>query len=262
MKQQKKNLHDNINYFENYEDLTGFYYGKFKNKSFLEIITTIYEEENIKLDDNNKLVDVKEFKFLIHSLISVDYENLLIKKFDSIRIKLFNYLKETDYTIKDVLRFIQMLRPIFINNMYFRESSMIFINNSHLYDILTHENISAFKKWKLKYLIFILKVLRLLDVPLLKDHDIYKFWKNKYNFEQRKEYIYEVYIECGTLENMSEGALIYFKYHIEYDETLIKNNRFPFIVDIVNKYNNIFKEDQPNLAPGRKIKKNKCVCVS
>jgi hypothetical protein len=58
----------NINYFENYEDLTNFSLNPFENKSFLEVINKIYDDDELKLNDELKLINVDEYKFLIESL--------------------------------------------------------------------------------------------------------------------------------------------------------------------------------------------------
>ena len=86
-------------------------------------------------------------------------------------------------------------------------------------------------------------------MPILKEHDIKKYWCNKNNFEQRKEYILDDlcinYEDCGTFENMGVGALFYYKDVLKNDEELIKKNEYEFINnEILNKYNNLFFEVQ------------------
>ena len=78
----KKNIIDdsNINYYENYEDLTEHYLEPYKNKSLLEVINKIYVDDELKLIDDFKLINANEYKFLIQSLITIDYTNLKIKK--------------------------------------------------------------------------------------------------------------------------------------------------------------------------------------
>ena len=65
----KKNIIDdsNINYYENYEDLTEQFLEPYKNKSLLEVINKIYDDDELKLNDDLKLICVDEYKFLIHS---------------------------------------------------------------------------------------------------------------------------------------------------------------------------------------------------
>ena len=117
----KKNIVDDssINYYENYEDLTDQYLEPYKNKSLLEVINKIYDDDELKLNDDFKLINVNEYKFLIQYLITIDYNNLKIKKNENIRIKLFNHLKEPEHTIKDSLRFLNMIEPIFNNILFF-----------------------------------------------------------------------------------------------------------------------------------------------
>jgi len=101
----KKNVDDtNINYFENYEDLN-YKYEHYKNKSLLDIINIIYEEDELKLNDEFKLTNVDEYKFLIRSLISTDFKHLKVKKNENIRLKMYNHLNEESFTLKDLLRF-------------------------------------------------------------------------------------------------------------------------------------------------------------
>ena len=110
----KNNVDDsNINFYDDYEDLNEKYSQKFKNKSLLEIINNIYEEDELKLNDEFKLINVDEYKFLIRSLITTDFKYLKVKKNENIRLKLFNHLKEESYTIKDLLRFLNMIEQIF-----------------------------------------------------------------------------------------------------------------------------------------------------
>ena len=60
----KNNVDDsNINFYDDYEDLNEKYSQKFKNKSLLEIINNIYEEDELKLNDEFKLINVDEYKF-------------------------------------------------------------------------------------------------------------------------------------------------------------------------------------------------------
>ena len=66
----KNNVDDsNINYYEDYEDLNVKYSEIYKNKTLLDIINNIYEEDELKLNDEFKLINVAEYKFLIRSLI-------------------------------------------------------------------------------------------------------------------------------------------------------------------------------------------------
>lgn len=124
----------NINYFENYEDLTINYFKPFENKSFLEVINKIYDDDELKLNDELKLFNIEEYKFLIQSLITIDYDNLKVKKYENIRLKLFNHLKEPVYTMKDLLRFLNMIEPIFNNLLVFTEK-IIYMLKHHIYII-------------------------------------------------------------------------------------------------------------------------------
>ena len=248
----KKNIIDdsNMNYYENYEDLTEHYLEPYKNKSLLEVINKIYVDDELKLNDDFKLINVHEYKFLIQSLITIDYNNLNVKKYENIRLKLFNHLKEPEHTIKDLLRFLNMIEPIFNNLLFFTEKNTTYATTNYLYNIFSDfENNDLNEKWKLKYILFIIKILKLFDVPILKEHDIKKYWCNKNNFEQRKEYILDDlcinYEDCGTFENMGVGALFYYKDVLKNDEDLIKKNQYTFINnEILNKYNNLFFEVQ------------------
>jgi hypothetical protein len=133
---KKKVVEDsNINYFENYEDLTNKYLKPFENKSLLEVINKIYDDDELKLNDELKLINVDEYKFLIHSLITVDYNNLKVKKYENIRLKLFNHLKEPEFTMKDLLRFLSMIEPLFNNLLLFTEKNYIYAQSSYLYNI-------------------------------------------------------------------------------------------------------------------------------
>ena len=70
----KNNVDDsNINYYEDFEDLNEKYSEIHKNKPLLDIINNIYEEDELKLNDEFKLIDVDEYKFLIRSLITTDF---------------------------------------------------------------------------------------------------------------------------------------------------------------------------------------------
>ena len=98
-------------------------------------------------------------------------------------------------------------------------------------------------------------------MPLLESHDIKKYWGNKYNFEQRKEFILDdlcqIYEDCGTFENMGRGALYYYKDVLKDDEELIKNNQYTFINnELLNKYNNLFFEVQNKNKPIKQTKRN------
>ncbi len=68
----------NINYFENYEDLTNKYLKPFE-KNIFEVINKIYDDDELKLNDELKLINVDEYKFLIQSLITIDYNKLKVK---------------------------------------------------------------------------------------------------------------------------------------------------------------------------------------
>ena len=133
----KKNIIDdsNINYYENYEDLTDHILEPYKNKSLLEVINKIYDDDELKLNDDFKLINVHEYKFLIQSLITIDYTNLKIKKNENIRLKLFNHLKETEHTIKDLLRFLNMIEPIFNNLLFFTEKNTTYATTNCLCNI-------------------------------------------------------------------------------------------------------------------------------
>ena len=258
----KKNIVDdsNINYYENYEDLTEHFLEPYKNKSLLEVINQIYDEDELKLNDDFKLINVDEYKFLIHSLITKDFNNLKVKKHENLRLKLYNHLKESEHTIKDLLRFLNMIESIFNNLLFFTEKSSIYATAGYIYNIFVNiENNDLFESWKLKYLIFIFKIFKIFDVPILEGHSIKKYWMNKYNFEQRREFIlYDLcqkYEDCGTLENMGCGALHYYKNVVENDEDSINKNMYPFINHLILKYyNNLFTEIKPN-KPIKQIKK-------
>ena len=212
----KKSIDDsNINYYENYVDDSFKYIELYKNKSLFEIINKIYDDDELKLNDEFKLINADEYKFLIQSLITTDFINLKIKKYDNIRLKLFNHLKESEFTLKDLLRVLNMLESIFENSIFYERDST-YATANYIYNIFEDvENNKLFEYWKLKYLIFIFKILKLFDVPILKEHSIKKYWMNKYNFEQRKDYIlYDLcqnFEDCGTFENMGCGALFYYK---------------------------------------------------
>jgi hypothetical protein len=143
-----------------------------------------------------------------------------------------------------------MIEPIFNNLLFFTEKNTTYATTNYLYNIFSDfENNDLNEKWKLKYILFIIKILKLFDVPILKEHDIKKYWCNKNNFEQRKEYILDDlcinYEDCGTFENMGVGALFYYKDVLKNDEELIKKNEYEFINnEILNKYNNLFFEVQ------------------
>ena len=245
----------NINYFENYEDLTSKYLKPFENKTLLEVINKIYDDDELKLNDELKLINVDEYKFLIQSLITVDYNNLKVKKYENIRLKLFNHLKEPEFTMKDLLRFLSMIEPLFNNLLLFTEKNYIYAQSSYLYNILSDfENNNLFEEYKLKYLVFIIKIFKLFDVPILKTHNIKKYWMNKYNFEQRRDFIEWDLDDCGTFEKMGDGALFYYKDIVEKDEELINNNQYEFINnEIFNKYNNIFIKESNKI---KTIKRN------
>jgi hypothetical protein len=257
----KINIDDsNINYNENYEDLTEIYLKPYKNKSLLENIKNIYEEDELKLNDELKLINVDEYKFLIQSLITIDYENLNIKKNEYIKIKLFNHLKESYFSLKDLLRFLKIIEPIFYDGLFY-EKNITYAQPIFIFSLLTENNIT-FEKWKLKYLIYVVKILKLFDVPILKEHNIKKYWSNKYNFEQRREFIEDDLCQntgdCGTFENMGPASLYYYKDVIKNDEEQIKQNLYPFINDVIIKdYNNIFIDEKQNQIKPTKPKKQK-----
>jgi len=110
-------------------------------------------------------------------------------------------------------------------------------------------------------------VLKIFNVPIIKEHDIKKYWGNKYNFEQRKGYILDdlcrSYEDLGTFENMGEGSLFYYKNLLSDDEELIKNNRYPFINnEMLTKYNNIFYTEQKKQhTRGQVVAINNCMSV-
>ena len=245
----KNNVDDsNINFYDDYEDLNEKYSQKFKNKSLLEIINNIYEEDELKLNDEFKLINVDEYKFLIRSLITTDFKYLKVKKNENIRLKLFNHLKEESYTIKDLLRFLNMIEQIFNKIIFFNEKSTTYATTKYIYNIFSNiENNKLFESWKHKYLIFIFKILKLFDVPIFESYSIKKYWMNKYNFEQRRDFILfdlcQNPDDCGTFEKMGAGALHYYKNVVENDEDSIKKNQYPFINKIILKYyNNLFLE--------------------
>ena len=77
----KNNVDDsNINYYEDYEDLNVKYSEIYKNKTLLDIINNICEEDELKLKDEFKLINVDEYKVLIRSLITTDFKHLKVKK--------------------------------------------------------------------------------------------------------------------------------------------------------------------------------------
>ena len=132
----KNNVDDsNINYYEDFEDLNEKYSEIHKNKPLLDIINNIYEEDELKLNDEFKLIDVDEYKFLIRSLITTDFKHLKVKKNENIRLKLFNHLKEPSITINDLLRFLNMIDPIFEENIYFNEKGTTYATAKYIYNI-------------------------------------------------------------------------------------------------------------------------------
>lgn len=252
-------IDNNINYFKNYEDLN-YKYEQYKNKSLLNIINIIYEEDELKLNDEFKLINVDEYKFLISSLISTDFKNLKVKKNENIRLKMFNHLNEESITLKDLLRFLNMVEPIFYKNSSFYEKNTTYATPNFIYNMFVNVENIFFEKWKLKYLIFIFKIYKLFDVPILEKHNIKNYWMNKYNFEQRREFIeYDLcqnYDDCGTFEKMGPASLYYYKNKVEDDENDIKNNQYPFINKIIFKYyNNLFVEikEIKQIKPKQKI---------
>ena len=77
---------------------------------------------------------------------------------------------------------------------------------------------------------------------------------NKYNFEQRRDFIEWDLDDCGTFEKMGDGALFYYKDIVEKDEELINNNQYEFINnEIFNKYNNLFIKESNKI---KTIKRN------
>jgi hypothetical protein len=252
----------NINYFENYEDLN-YKYEHYKNKSLLDIINIIYEEDELKLNNEYKLINVDEYKFLINSLIKNDYNNLKIRKHENIRLKLFNHLKEVNFTMKDLLRFLNMIEPIFNNSLVFIEKNYTYAQAPFIYNLFSNfEYNNLFEKWKLKYLVIIIQIFKLFDVPILKEHNINKYWMNKYNFEQRRDFIEYDLNDCGTFENMGTGALFYYKNVVEDDEKLIKINQYKFInIEILNEYNNLFYETPTKIKQTNKNTKQKIINV-
>ncbi len=101
-----------------------------------EVINKIYDDDKLKLNDELKLVNVDEYKFLIHSLITVDYNNLKVKEYENIRLKIFNHLKEPKFTMKDLLRFLNMIKPLFNNLLLFTEITTYMLNH-HIYIIFS-----------------------------------------------------------------------------------------------------------------------------
>jgi len=249
----------NINYFENYEDMTEKYYTSYKNKSLLEIINEIYEEDELKLNDDLKFINDDEYKFLIQSLITIDCKKIKMKK--RFKFKLFNHLKKSFYEMDDLLKYLFMIEPLF----NYKKCKDDYMYNGHagalyIYSILT-EKIIIFEKWMLKYLIFIFKIFKLFDVPIFEGHSIKKYWANKYNFEQRRYFI-ECDLcteknDCGTFENMGPASLYYYKNVVENDEKDVKNNQYHFINKIILKnYNNIFIDEIDNkIVKANKTKK-------
>ena len=163
--------------------------------------------------------------------------------------------------MKDLLRFLSMIEPLFNNLLLFTEKNYIYAQSSYLYNILSDfENNNLFEEYKLKYLVFIIKIFKLFDVPILRTHNIKKYWLNKYNFEQRRDFIEWDLDDCGTFEKMGDGALFYYKDIVENDEDLVKNNIYPFINNLILKYyNNLFMEIKPDgqIKPIRKTPKQK-----
>jgi hypothetical protein len=84
--------------------------------------------------------------------------------------------------MKDLLRFLSMIEPLFNNLLLFTEKNYIYAQSSYLYNILSDfENNNLFEEYKLKYLVFIIKIFKLFDVPILKTHNIKKYWMNSVN---------------------------------------------------------------------------------
>ncbi len=67
-----------------------------------------------------KLINVDGYKFLIQSLIKIDFKYFEVNKYKNIRLKLFNHLKEPEHTLNDLLRFLNTVEPIF-NNLILSE---------------------------------------------------------------------------------------------------------------------------------------------
>ena len=156
--QYNVNVNTNINYYENYEDLTNKYITKYRNKTFYEVINIIYDDNELKLNEELNLINSEEYNFLIHSLITIDYKNLNIKKNNNIRLNLFNKLKEHKIiTMNDLLIFVNLTESLFINNLFFTEKDETYINPMFLHNILTNnENINIIEDSKHKYLIYVL----------------------------------------------------------------------------------------------------------
>jgi hypothetical protein len=61
--------------------------------------------------------------------------------------------------MKDLLRFLSMIEPLFNNLLLFTEKNYIYAQSSYLYNILSDfENNNLFEEYKLKYLVFIIKI--------------------------------------------------------------------------------------------------------
>ncbi len=114
-----------------------------------------------------------------------------------------------EFTLKDLLKFLNMIEPIFNDLLVFTEKNYTYAQASFLYNIFSEfENNNLFECWKLKYLVFIIKIFKLFDVPILQNHNINKYWMNKYNFEQRRYFIEYDLNDCGTFEKW--GLVLYF----------------------------------------------------
>ena len=53
----------NINYYENYEDISCQYLEPYKNKKLIDVIYKIYDDDELKLNDDLKLINVDKYKF-------------------------------------------------------------------------------------------------------------------------------------------------------------------------------------------------------
>ncbi len=68
-----------------------------------------------------------------------------------------------------------MIEPIFNELLLFTEKNTRYATTNYLYNIFSDfENNNLHEKWKLKYILFIIKILKLFDVPILKEYDIKK----------------------------------------------------------------------------------------
>jgi len=240
MKQNNK-----IDYFLNYENKEDYFYSKYYNKSLKEVITLIYNENELKnnLDEDLNIINKDEIKYILHSFISVDFNKIKYRPYFNVRNSLYYLLKSEKFDTMTLLKIYNIFIPMFSKEFFLTCINTRPINNGTLmnnifYGMKTNGNYNIMRH-QLKYLIFLIKICCFMDVPLIdpSEEKIKQLWESKFiDLNMIGLFSDDYDVDLARVKHLKNG--------VENDIKLLKNNMlFHFNEKLLKQYEKVFYID-------------------